>query len=186
MRSSGRLRESSAVVMSRRTSCPSAEKFVRLRHGEALLLAPPSWVETGSESQSVVPFHFTIGPDPRPLRLRPDRGGAHLKGESGMRGVAPAAPLVCRPAPPDPPVKGRAGSARHGSDERRRMRTKSRCKTRTLVRDRRGIHGSPRSFMPTRTTKDTELQVLYGSDGTRTRDLRRDRLPREPTARTDG
>jgi hypothetical protein len=96
----------------------------------------------------------------------------------GMRGAAPATPLVCRRPPPGPPAKGRAGSARDGSDERRRMRTKSRCKTRTLVRDRRGIHGGRRSFVPTRTTKDTDLQVLYGSDGTRTRDLRRDRPAR--------
>jgi hypothetical protein len=33
------------------------------------------------KSQSVVHFHFTIGPDPGPLRPRRDRGGAHLKGQ---------------------------------------------------------------------------------------------------------
>jgi hypothetical protein len=50
---------------------------------------------------------------------------------------------ICHPfhaAAPPAPAQGRAGSARDGSDERRGMGTKTRCKTRTLVRDRRGIH----------------------------------------------
>jgi hypothetical protein len=42
-------------------------------------------------------------------------------------------------------------------------------------RDERGIAGSRRSLAPRRTLKLAELQVFYGSDGTRTRDLRRDR-----------
>jgi hypothetical protein len=44
------------------------------------------------------------------------------------------------------------------------------------VRDVRGIEGGRRSFASKLTTKDGDLQVFYGSDGTRTRDLRRDRL----------
>jgi hypothetical protein len=40
----------------------------------------------------------------------------------------------------------------------------------------RGMKIGRRSFVPRPTTKDADLQVLYGSDGTRTRDLRRDRL----------
>jgi hypothetical protein len=47
----------------------------------------------------------------------------------------------------------------------------------------RGIyrdHGSRRSFVPRSTTKDPDLQELYGSDGTRTRDLRRDRPNQGP------
>jgi hypothetical protein len=43
------------------------------------------------------------------------------------------------------------------------------------VRDVRRMKGSRRSTAPTPTTEDPDLQVLYGSDGTRTRDLRRDR-----------
>jgi hypothetical protein len=42
--------------------------------------------------------------------------------------------------------------------------------------DLRGMKSSRRSFAPRRTTKLSDLQVFYGSDGTRTRDLRRDRL----------
>ncbi len=40
------------------------------------------------------------------------------------------------------------------------------------ARDERGRQ----SIAPSLATKDSDLQVLYGSDGTRTRDLRRDRL----------
>jgi hypothetical protein len=43
------------------------------------------------------------------------------------------------------------------------------------VRDVRGMKRSRRSFTPGPATKHADLQVLYGSDGTRTRDLRRDR-----------
>jgi hypothetical protein len=43
------------------------------------------------------------------------------------------------------------------------------------VRDERGMKRSRRSFASRATAKDADLQVLYGSDGTRTRDLRRDR-----------
>jgi hypothetical protein len=43
------------------------------------------------------------------------------------------------------------------------------------VRDMRGMIRSRRSFAPAQATKEAVLQVLYGSDGTRTRDLRRDR-----------
>ena len=39
----------------------------------------------------------------------------------------------------------------------------------------RGMKRSRRSFAPKVTTKASDLQVFYGSDGTRTRDLRRDR-----------
>jgi hypothetical protein len=42
-------------------------------------------------------------------------------------------------------------------------------------RDMRGMTKGRRSFAPDSATKDAHLQVLYGSDGTRTRDLRRDR-----------
>src|ERR687891_2804320 len=38
-----------------------------------------------------------------------------------------------------------------------------------------GMERSRRSIAPGSTTKDSYLQVVYGSDGTRTRDLRRDR-----------
>jgi hypothetical protein len=44
-----------------------------------------------------------------------------------------------------------------------------------LVRNLRGMKRRRRSFAPNRATKDVDLQGLYGSDGTRTRDLRRDR-----------
>jgi hypothetical protein len=37
-----------------------------------------------------------------------------------------------------------------------------------------------RSFAPEAATEDADLQGLYGSDGTRTRDLRRDRSPGRP------
>ena len=40
---------------------------------------------------------------------------------------------------------------------------------------RRGMRRSPRSTELTSTEKDADLQVFYGSDRTRTRDLRRDR-----------
>jgi hypothetical protein len=43
------------------------------------------------------------------------------------------------------------------------------------ARDERGMKRSRRSFGSTETEKVTDLQVFYGSDGTRTRDLRRDR-----------
>jgi hypothetical protein len=43
------------------------------------------------------------------------------------------------------------------------------------VRDERGMRRSRRSSAPRSTTKDDDLQAFYGSDGTRTRDLRRDR-----------
>src|SRR6266540_2036704 len=44
------------------------------------------------------------------------------------------------------------------------------------LREECGIERSRRSFAPDRTTKEGNLQdVFYGSDGTRTRDLRRDR-----------
>jgi hypothetical protein len=39
----------------------------------------------------------------------------------------------------------------------------------------RDERGGRRSITPSRATKDANLQVCYGSDGTRTRDLRRDR-----------
>jgi hypothetical protein len=42
------------------------------------------------------------------------------------------------------------------------------------------LRGSAR-FAPIKTTEDANLQVLYGNDGTRTRDLRRDRpVPAQP------
>ena len=43
------------------------------------------------------------------------------------------------------------------------------------ARDVRGMERSRRSTPPRSATKHAYLQVLYGSDGTRTRDLRRDR-----------
>src|SRR5215218_2994168 len=43
------------------------------------------------------------------------------------------------------------------------------------VRDLRGMKTSRRSSAPNPATKHADLQRLYGSDGTRTRDLRRDR-----------
>ena len=43
------------------------------------------------------------------------------------------------------------------------------------VRDIRGMKIGRRSFAPRAAAKDPDVQVLYGSDGTRTRDLRRDR-----------
>jgi hypothetical protein len=43
------------------------------------------------------------------------------------------------------------------------------------VRDLRGMKTSRRSSAPNPATKHADLQGLYGSDGTRTRDLRRDR-----------
>jgi hypothetical protein len=43
------------------------------------------------------------------------------------------------------------------------------------ARDLRGMARSRRSITPMLTTKDADLQDVYGSDGTRTRDLRRDR-----------
>jgi hypothetical protein len=43
------------------------------------------------------------------------------------------------------------------------------------VRDERGMTRSRRAFPSGPATEDTNLQGLYGSDGTRTRDLRRDR-----------
>src|SRR5919106_1741398 len=46
------------------------------------------------------------------------------------------------------------------------------------ARDLRGMEESRRSSAPRKTTKDADLQVSYGSDGTRTRDLRRDRPSR--------
>jgi hypothetical protein len=42
-------------------------------------------------------------------------------------------------------------------------------------REQRGIGGDRRSYAPNRTTHHAGLQDFYGSDGTRTRDLRRDR-----------
>jgi hypothetical protein len=55
-------------------------------------------------------------------------------------------------------------------------------------RDVRGMDRSRRSFAPRPTTKDANLQIFYGSDGTRTRDLRRDRpvLPLPGWAGTSG
>jgi hypothetical protein len=47
-------------------------------------------------------------------------------------------------------------------------------------RDVRGIAERRRSFAPKRATKHFDLQVFYGSNGTRTRDLRRDRPSRAP------
>jgi hypothetical protein len=43
------------------------------------------------------------------------------------------------------------------------------------VRDVRWIDRDRRSFAPDQSTKHADLQGFYGSDGTRTRDLRRDR-----------
>jgi hypothetical protein len=43
------------------------------------------------------------------------------------------------------------------------------------VRDGRGIDGGRRSFAPSEATRHADLQGFNGSDGTRTRDLRRDR-----------
>ena len=43
------------------------------------------------------------------------------------------------------------------------------------MRDLRWMKRSRRSFTPTPATEEADLQALYGSDGTRTRDLRRDR-----------
>src|ERR671918_280241 len=43
------------------------------------------------------------------------------------------------------------------------------------ARDVCGMERSRRSLAPVSTTKDTYVQGIYGSDGTRTRDLRRDR-----------
>jgi hypothetical protein len=43
------------------------------------------------------------------------------------------------------------------------------------ARDERGMKRSRRSFAPSPATKRSPLQGFYGSDGTRTRDLRRDR-----------
>jgi hypothetical protein len=43
------------------------------------------------------------------------------------------------------------------------------------VRDLRGMRRSRRSTAPASATRDADLQAFYGSDGTRTRDLRRDR-----------
>jgi hypothetical protein len=58
------------------------------------------------KSQSVVPFHFTIGPDPGPLRLRPVRGGPHLTGQrTAWRGVA-SATLSMPPGPSRPRHRG--------------------------------------------------------------------------------
>jgi hypothetical protein len=45
----------------------------------------------------------------------------------------------------------------------------------SLGRDVRGMKRGRRSFAPKPPTKGRDVQVLYGSDGTRTRDLRRDR-----------
>jgi hypothetical protein len=52
---------------------------------------------------------------------------------------------------------------------------KNRLPPAIAVRDVRGMKRGRRSFAPKPTTKDADLQELYGSDGTRTRDLRRDR-----------
>jgi hypothetical protein len=45
----------------------------------------------------------------------------------------------------------------------------------SLVRDVLGMKRGRRSWTPRPATKDAALQGIYGSDGTRTRDLRRDR-----------
>jgi hypothetical protein len=50
------------------------------------------------------------------------------------------------------------------------------------VRDERGMTRSRRSYRSGLARKHLDLQVLYGSDGTRTRDLRRDR-PRRRSRR---
>jgi hypothetical protein len=49
------------------------------------------------------------------------------------------------------------------------------CRRGFPVRDVHGMDGSRWSFAPKQTTRDADLQGFYGSDGTRTRDLRRDR-----------
>ena len=100
------------------------------------------------------------GHSTRTVRLRVDRLGHR----------APGQPFRCRcPIRDDLRLTDRASSLREllatGGFERL-----------FPVRDVRGIERGRRSFAPKPTTKDADLQVFYGSDGTRTRDLRRDRL----------
>jgi hypothetical protein len=52
---------------------------------------------------------------------------------------------------------------------------KKRLQPAIAVRDVRGIGGDRQSHAPWQTTEDADLRGFYGSEGTRTRDLRRDR-----------
>ena len=79
--------------------------------------------------------------------------------------------LLCSPAGRPP-----AGSAGHSGCGDHRGRAACCGDSRgSLRRNVRGMKRGRRSFAPIPATKDANLQGLYGSDGTRTRDLRRDR-----------
>jgi hypothetical protein len=84
--------------------------------------------------------------------------------------------LLCSPAGRPP-----AGSAGHSGCGDHRGRAACCGDSRgSLGRDVRGMKRGRRSFAPIPATKAANLQVLYGSDGTRTRDLRRDRPSQAP------
>jgi len=88
------------------------------------------------------------------------------------RAKEPANAYLLHSGPRRPP----GGSAGHSGCGDYRVRAAC-CgdSRRSLVRDVRGMRRSRRSFAPSQATKEADLQDFYGSDGTRTRDLRRDR-----------
>ncbi len=161
------------AATARLRSCPrrgSRYGAQRLHASDALESQTPAFEPTGEQQERADAGVGLATPMLVTSRRRGIRAGCRRR--CCLRERKNLQMRILHSGPRRPPV----GSAGHSGCGDYRVRAAC-CgdSRRSLVRDVRGMRRSRRSFAPLQATKEADLQDFYGSDGTRTRDLRRDR-----------